>query len=131
MELEGEQLEHVAKNRIYLQTVKGEVAAHTATCLQPVQLGCAFGSAGRGQAPLSASLVLHRPAVCGMVVSSWRRNLEVGTYEKVQICVGEGRSAGFNFSLPQRTWNNLAQMKQSFSPPQRFRNRDQAKTGHC
>lgn len=59
MELEGEQLEHVAKNRKCPQAVKGEVAAHTATCLQPVQLGCAFGSAGRGEAPLGVSLVLH------------------------------------------------------------------------
>lgn len=59
MELEGEQLEHVAKNRKPLQAVKDEVAAHMATRLQPAWLGCAFGSAGRGQAPLSASLVWH------------------------------------------------------------------------
>lgn len=131
MELEGEQLEHVAKNRRCPQAAKGEVAAHTATCLQPVQWGRAFGSAGRGQAPVSASLAWHRPAVCSMVVVSWRRSLEAGTYEEIQICVVEGRSAGFNFSLPQRTWKNLAQMKRSFFPPQRFRNRHQAKPGHC
>lgn len=73
MELEGEELEHTVKNRKWLQAAKGEVAAHTATCLQPVQLGCAFGSVGRGQAPLSASLVLHQPAACSTVVSTWRR----------------------------------------------------------
>jgi len=122
--LEGEQLEHMAKNRKCLQAAQSEVASHTATCLQPVKLGCTFGSAGRGQVPLGASLVLHRPAASSMVIPLLRRNLEVGTYEKVQICVGKGRSAGFSFSLLQRTWNNLAQMKRSFFPPQRFKNRN-------
>lgn len=56
MELEGEQLEHMAKNRKCLQAVKGEVAAHTVTRLQPGQPGCAFGSVGRGQALLSDPL---------------------------------------------------------------------------
>lgn len=35
MELEGEQLEHTAKNRKCLRAVKGEFAAHTGTRLQP------------------------------------------------------------------------------------------------
>lgn len=117
MKLQGEQLEHVAKNRKHLPAAKGEVVAHVATCLQTVQLGCAFGSAGSEQALLSAFLVLPWPAFCSMVDSSWRRSLEVGTYEKVQICMGEGKSEVFNFSQLQRTWSNLAQMKRSFFTP--------------
>lgn len=92
MELEGEQLEHMAKNRKHLQAAKGEVVAHTATCLQPVQLGCVLGSVGRGQAPLSASLVLHWPAAWwfphGGGIWRWepvRKYKSVWSREEVQV----------------------------------------------
>lgn len=95
MELQGEQLEHVAKNRKRLPAAKGEVVAHMATCLQPEQLGCAFGTAGREQALLSAALTC--------ILQHGGLFMEVGSYEKVQICVGEGKSGVFNFSQLQQT----------------------------
>lgn len=114
MELEGEQLEYMAKNRKCLQAVRGEVAAHRATCLQPGQLGWAFGSVGRVQ-----STDLHPTAQ--------QHCHGTGASKKIQISVVKGRSAGFSFSLLQRTLNNLAQMERLFFPSLRFRNWDQIK----
>lgn len=95
-ELQGEQLEHMPKNRNFLQAVKGEVTEHTPSARAA---GMCFWQ--RGQRT-GSSQILCAALTCIPQHNSTLMEEEPGG-RKVQISVGKGKSAGFSFALPQRT----------------------------
>lgn len=93
---------------------------HTATSLQPEQLGCAFG---RGQAPLGASLALRWSAARwfpqGAGIWRWeptRRYRSVRMREAAQVPTP---------LCHKRPATTLPRWRVNSSPPHRFRNRVQ------